>query len=98
MARTSTASRRASSEASPSRDYDMIAVATATVAQMDEVIDRIGQLAGVERPSPLAGVRWPEEPDEGSLKPLRGARLSRPSTPHPTLLRKATLSRKGPVA
>jgi DNA-binding Lrp family transcriptional regulator len=35
---------------SVSGDYDMIAVAaTATVAQMDEVIDRIGQLPGVER-------------------------------------------------
>jgi DNA-binding Lrp family transcriptional regulator len=35
---------------SVSGDFDMIAVAaTATVAQMDAVIDRIGQLPGVER-------------------------------------------------
>ena len=35
---------------SVSGDYDMIAIAaTATVAQMDEVLDRIGQLPGVER-------------------------------------------------
>ncbi len=35
---------------SVSGDFDLIAVAaTATVAEMDEVIDRIGALAGVER-------------------------------------------------
>jgi DNA-binding Lrp family transcriptional regulator len=35
---------------SVSGDYDMIAIAaTATVAQMDEVLDRIGHVAGVER-------------------------------------------------
>jgi DNA-binding Lrp family transcriptional regulator len=35
---------------SVSGDVDMIAIAaTATVAEMDQVIDRIGALAGVER-------------------------------------------------
>ncbi|KRA76284.1 AsnC family transcriptional regulator [Caulobacter sp. Root656] len=35
---------------SVSGDYDMIAIAaTATVAEMDQVLDRIGHVAGVER-------------------------------------------------
>jgi DNA-binding Lrp family transcriptional regulator len=35
---------------SVSGDFDMIAIAaTSTVAQMDAVLDRIGQLPGVER-------------------------------------------------